>query len=162
MLAVSRSNSFKLWCSIGLISVCAGVHAEAPITPSASSPTPPAVNAIKKWETDTAMRQSMDNIRQAMAASQERIAQEQLSAQDYQRLADTLDKNLATLLKTRHTSKEAEKAFHLIVMMDLTQSLELMRSASKVQLQRAGAFGVQQSLRNYAQHFQHPGWISGT
>jgi len=33
-----------------------------------------------------------------------------------------------------------------------------MRASPKIQAQRAGAFGVLQSLRNYGQYFQHSGW----
>lgn len=92
----------------------------------------------------------MDNILQAMTASRDDIANNRLNTQDYQRLAETIDKNVALMMKTRSVNKETEKAFHLVVMMDLSQSTDLMRSGSKVTLQRAGAFGVIQSLRNYS------------
>jgi hypothetical protein len=144
MLTVLRSTSFSLWCGIGLISVSSVVSAAAPTQKSEVNSTEITLNAAQpKWATDEAVRQGMENIHQAMTASQEGIAKERLRAQDYQRLAETIDKNVA-------------------IMMDLSQSTELMRSGSKVPLQRAGAFGVIQSLRNYGQHFQHPDWISGT
>jgi hypothetical protein len=104
----------------------------------------------------------MNNIRQAIMANQDGIRNEQLRAQDYQRLADTIDKNVAAMRQNMQISKATEKAFHLVVMMDLTQSTELMRSGLKMPLQRAGAFGVMQSLRNYGDNFQHPGWVSAS
>ncbi len=112
--------------------------------------------------TDEAVRQGMENIRQAMMASQDGIRNEQLRAQDYQRLADTIDKNVAVMRQHMQLSKTTEKAFHLVVMMDLTQSTALMRTGLKVPLQRAGAFGVMQSLRHYGDNFQHSGWISAS
>lgn len=162
MLTVLRSTGFSLWCGIGLISASSLAFAAAPVQQPASSATEAPAKAVKKWETDEAVRLAMDNIRQAMTASQDNNTKERLDAQDYQRLAESIDKNLAVMMKTRNVNKETEKAFHLVVMMDLTQSTDLMRSGSKVTLQRAGAFGVIQSLRNYGKHFQHPGWISGT
>ncbi len=162
MLTVLRSPSFSLWCGIGLISASSLVYAAAPIQNPSASATEAPVNAVKKWETDEAVRMGMDNILQAMTASRDDIANNRLNTQDYQRLAETIDKNVALMMKTRSVNKETEKAFHLVVMMDLSQSTDLMRSGSKVTLQRAGAFGVIQSLRNYSKHFQHPGWISGT
>lgn len=163
MLTVLRSTGFSLWCGIGLISVSSLVCAAPPAQKSEASSTEITVNAAKpKWETDEAVRQGMANIRQAMTARLDGISKAQLSAQDYQRLAETIDKNIAVMMKTRNVNKETEKALHLVVMMDLSQSTDLMRSGLKVPLQRAGAFGVMQSLRNYGQHFQHPDWISGT
>jgi hypothetical protein len=54
--------------------------------------------------------------------------------------------------------KEVDAASYSIVMADLIHGAELMRSSPKIQVQRAGALGVQQSLRNYGKYFQHSGW----
>lgn len=162
MLTVLRSTGFSLWCGIGLISVSSLTYAAAPVQNPTTSATEASVSAVKKWDTDEAVRLGMENIRQAITASRDDITQERLGAQDYQRLAEVIDKNVAVMMKTRTINKETEKAFHLVVMMDLSQSTDLMRSGSKVSLQRAGAFGAIQSLRNYGKHFQHPGWISGS
>jgi hypothetical protein len=116
------------------------------------------LNHGKKWETDETLRRGMENIRQAMIASQQDIEKERLGAQDYQRLAIAVNKNVADMLKNCKLSKGADSAFHLVVLNDLTQSAELMRTAQKIQLQRVGALGVLQSLHNYGEYFQHPGW----
>ncbi|MEO8119398.1 MAG: hypothetical protein ABI606_08770 [Rhodoferax sp.] len=159
MLAVLRSPGLKLWCGIGLIFLTSLVYAVSPAQKSEAKNTETPLNHGKKWETDDAVRQGMENIREAMTTNQEGIANERLSAQDYERLAETINQNITVIVQTRKVTKAAEKAFHLVVMMDLTQSMLLMRSTSKVQLQRAGALGVLQSLRNYGQYFHHPGWI---
>jgi hypothetical protein len=162
MLKFLRSTGVALCSSIGLISASSLVSAATPVQKPAASATEVPVNAIKKWDTDEAVRQGMNNIRQAIMANQDGIRNEQLRAQDYQRLADTIDKNVAAMRQNMQISKTTEKAFHLVVMMDLTQSTELMRSGLKMPLQRAGAFGVMQSLRNYGDNFQHPGWVSAS
>ena len=110
-----------------------------------------------RWEADDVVHQSMESIRIAMAACKERIGRDQMRAQDYQHLAQAIDENVAAMLKNRKISKETEKAFHLVVMIDLAHSLQLMRTTSKTQIQRAGAFGVLQALRNYGEYFLPPG-----
>jgi hypothetical protein len=64
-------------------------------------------------------------------------------------------------VKNCKLSKEADAAFHTIVLADLSQSAELMRTSPKLKVQRAGALGVLQALRNYGEYFQHPGWSVG-
>lgn len=162
MLTVSRSTSFKVYGALGLmffaISVYADEHAHKPSERNAERTMTPG----KKWGTDEALRRGMDNIRQAMTASLEDIEKERLGAQDYQRLAEVVDKNVADMVKNCKLTKEADAAFHNIVLTDLTQSMALIRTSPKIQTQRAGALGVLQSLRHYGEYFQHPGWHLGT
>ena len=114
-----------------------------------------------KWETDPVLQHGMDAIRQAMTARQTGIKEGRLSASDYQQLAAIVDKNLAAIAKNSKLGKEADAAFHKIVLPDLTQTTELMRSSPKPAMQRVGALGVLQSLRNYGEYFRHPGWAVG-
>ena len=159
MLSVLRSTGLKLCSGIGLV-LCIAVAAAAAPAPTLATPkAESALNAGKKWETDTAIRQGMENIRQAMVESQTRITAEQLSAQDYQQLARKLDKNMADIEKNKTITKEAKTAFHLVIMIDLKQSVAMMRTGATVKLQRVGALGALQSLRLYGEYFQHPGWV---
>lgn len=158
MLSVIRSTGFRLLGAAGLILSTTLVHA-AESTPKSTAPGAVSTQIQgQKLEIDAATRQGMDNIRETMAAHQERIAKEQLNAQDYQQLADVIDKNVAIIMAHRTLSKEARKKFHLIVMLDLDQNVALMRSGLNVPLQRVGALGMLQILRNYGDYFQHPGW----
>lgn len=45
-----------------------------------------------------------------------------------------------------------------IVLADLTNSSELMRTSPKTQAKRVGALGIQQSLHNSGEYFENPGW----
>lgn len=157
MLAILRSTGFKVFGAIGLICLATLVYADTHMAKTSEH----TLNHGKKWETTEAMRQGMDNIRQVMSASQGGIEKEQLSAQDYQRLAETVDKNVADILKNGNLAITTSKAFHVVVLADLTQSTELMRTSPKVQTQRVAAMGVLHSLRNYGEYFQHPGWLLG-
>lgn len=158
MLAVLRSTGLRVLGATSLVLFAALVHAAEPTLKPTEPRAVSTLNQGKKWETDAAVRQGMESIRDAMAAHQERIAKDQLSAQDYQKLAALIEKNVASILANRKVSKEAGNAFHVIVMLDLTQNVELMRAGLKVSLQRVGALGMLQSLRNYGDYFQHPGW----
>lgn len=158
MLSVLRLTGFRLLGAAGLVLSATLVHAAEPIQKSTAPGAASTLSQGTKPEVDAATRQGMDNIRAVMAAHQERIAKEQLNAQDYQQLADVIDKNVAAIMAHRTLGKEARKEFHLIVMLDLDHNVALMRSGLKVPLQRAGALGMMQILRNYGEYFQHPGW----
>jgi hypothetical protein len=128
---------------------------------SASQGAGPASKQGQKWEADEALRQGMDDILRSMAASRADIEKECLNAHDYQRLADMVDRNATAIVKNCKLSKDADKAFHTIVLNDLTGGAQLMRSSPRLQAKRVGALGVLQSLRNYGEYFQHPDWSMG-
>jgi hypothetical protein len=159
MFAVLRFSTLKSLGAIGLLLLATQTYAAEPTPQPAARSAANTLNQGKKWDTDAATRQAMETIRQAMQASQSGIDKDQFTAQDYQRLAELIDQTVATMMKTRTLSKEAAKAFHLVVMVDLSQNLNLMLTGRSVALQRTGALGTQQSLRNYGVYFQHPGWL---
>ena len=161
MLAVLRSTGLQLLSAVGLLVLACGVSAETPAPKLENSRIESTLDQGKKWETDAVVRQGMENIRQVMVARQPRIAKAELNAQDYRQLTETIEQHLAAVMQNRKISKGAEKAFHLVVMVDLTQNLNLMRTGATVPLQRVGALGVLQSLRLYGEFFQHPGWAVG-
>lgn len=158
MLSVLRSTGFRLLGAAGLILSATLIHAAEPTQKSTEPSAVSTLSQGKKLEVDAATRQGMDNIREVMAAHQERIAKEQLNVQDYQQLADVIDKNVAAIMANRTLSKDVRKEFNLIVMLDLKQNVALMRSGLEVPLQRVGALGMLQILRNYGDYFQHSGW----
>lgn len=158
MRAVLQSKNFKLFGAAGLMMMSALVYAGEHEHKHAEGKPAASLNQGKKWETDTPLRQSMENIRQLMTNSQADIEKEKLKPADYQQLADAVDKNISYIVKNCKLSKEADNAFHTIVLADLIQNTEMMRKAPKIQMRRVGALGVLQSLRHYGEYFQHPGW----
>lgn len=159
MLAVLRSKNLKVWGAAGLLCVTALAFAEEPAW--RKRPRPDAETSArqdKKWEADEAVRQGMDSIRQLMAASRENIEKQKMTAQDYRQLADAVDKQVAVIEKNQKLPKDAYKALYVVALTDLARGTELMRNAPKVPAQRLGALEVLQSLRNYGQYFNHPGW----
>ena len=149
---------FKQWGACVVLALVACTSLSHATEPMKTTPPTAAAKVAPKWETDEALRQGMDSIRKSMAASQNGIKSDTLLAQDYQKLAQEVNKQLAGSISTRKLNKEAEIAFHLVVMIDINQCIEQMLSSRSVKLQHVGALGVLQILRNYGQYFQHPGW----
>ena len=123
----------------------------APITTASST-------ARKPYVTDEQVRVGMASIRQKMAAQEARIAKEQLSAHDYAALAQSIEADMQAHLARRNLPKAAAIAFNGSIWQDLSYCVGLMREGRSVAVQRTGALGVQQVLRNYPQYFDHPGW----
>ena len=159
MPAFFRSHTVKAWSTIGLIFLAFQVSAQSPSSPAKAQTNTRTAQQVKKWDADEATRRTMLSIRQTLTAKQAGIDAHQLKAEDYRQLAQAIDTALADLGKSNTQSKDAAKAFHLVVQIDLSHSLELMRSAATLELQRVGALGVRQALRNYGEYFQHPGWV---
>lgn len=158
IFTLARVASLKTCCAMGLLLLASQAMATAPelkpVPPNTSSAAP----QTKQWETDAAVRQGMANILQIMRPEQESIDHKRLNTADYQRLGKALDKEISNFLDKRKLSKEAEKSFHLVVMLDLTHGVELMRLSPKIDLQRVAAMGIYQTLHHYSEYFQHPDW----
>lgn len=112
----------------------------------------------EKWKTDEVVKLGMDNIRQAISVRQDDIIKGRLSAHDYHRIAIVIERNAAEIVRNCKLSKDADRAFHRVVLVDLLDGVTLMRTSKNIQAQRVGALGVLQSLRNYGKYFQHDGW----
>lgn len=158
MLSILRSKSLTVLGSIGLLCLATQVYAEEHSHKAGENKPAYTLNQGKKWEGDAVLRQGMEAIRQAVTANQEAIEKNRLGTQDYQRLADTVDQNLASIVKNCKLTKDVDAAFHTVVLADMSQSTEMIRTSPKIQIQRAGALGLLQALRNYGTYFQHPGW----
>jgi hypothetical protein len=112
----------------------------------------------EKWKNDEVVKLGMDNIRQAISVRQDDIIKGRLSAHDYHRIAIVIERNAAEIVRNCKLAKDADSAFHSVVLVDLLDGVTLMRTSKNIQSQRVGALGVLQSLRNYGKYFQHEGW----
>ena len=158
MLAILRLAGLGVCVATGLMALAAPVYADEHMHKEGTHGAAPALKPGQKWATDEVLRGGMDSIRQAMLANRDAIEKGRLGAQDYQRLAATVSKETTRIVNTCKLSKETDAAFHSTVLADLLHGTELMQTSPKVQVQRAGALGVLQTLRNYGNYFQHPGW----
>ena len=127
-------------------------------TPAPSADSVVAPSSTTRFATDAAVREGMLAVRATMEEQEAAIAGKQLDAAAYTALARRLDTALQGPLSRRSLPKAAAIAFRGSIWQDLEYCMELMRAGRSVSMQRAGAFGVQQVLRNYPLYFDHPGW----
>ena len=135
--------------------------ASCALTPSMAQTkpaTPASSPAIGRVVTDAAVREGMAAIRTLMAAQEAGIAHNKLSTKDYADLARAIEAPMQSRLAQRSLPKAAAVAFNGSIWQDLSYCVGLMREGQALAVQRTGALGVQQVLRNYPLYFDHPGW----
>lgn len=108
-----------------------------------------------KLATDETLRAGMTNVAELMNRW-EAIARAQPKTTDYAELAQGVRKELSNVIARCKLPPVSDNAFHAILK-DLNSSLDLMASP-RLDLQKTGALGLKQALRNYARYFDHPGW----
>lgn len=144
--------------STGLMLVTSLAHADEHAHKPREKISAPTLKQGERWATDATLRRNMDNIRLVFITNQDGILKERLKTQDYQHLAQLIDKSMADIVKNCKLTQVADEAFHVVVIADLVENATLMRTASNIQTQRVGALGALQTLGNYGKYFQHPRW----
>ena len=158
MITTFQLKGLKALGALVLIFSTVSAHADGHIYKANKPASEKPLKLGEKWSTDEVVRLGMDNIRQAVSVSQGDIIQGKLNSQDYLAIADVVDRNVTDMVKKCKLSPDADKAFHIVVLVDLKGSVEFMRVSRNVQTQRVGALAVLQTLRNYGKYFQHNGW----
>jgi hypothetical protein len=113
------------------------------------------LNGGKKWETDAALRQAMDSLRQAVAASLPEIHENRLPAAGYSALARKVDSEVGNIVSNCKLEPKADAQLHLIVA-DLLAGAEQMAGKVKKAKRQDGAVKVVGALEKYASYFDHP------
>lgn len=158
MITTFQLKGLKALGALVLIFSTVSAHADGYVYKPNKPASEKTLKLGEKWSTDEVVRLGMDNIRQAVSVSQGDIIQGKLNSQDYLAIADAVDRNVTDMVKKCKLSPDADKAFHIVVLVDLKGSVEFMRVSRNVQTQRVGALAVLQTLRNYGKYFQHNGW----
>ena len=158
MITTFQLKGLKALGALVLIFSTVSAHADGYVYKPNKPASEKTLKLGEKWSTDEVVRFGMDNIRQAVSLSQGDIIQGKLNSQDYLAIADAVDRNVSDMVKKCKLSPDADKAFHIVVLVDLKGSVEFMRVSRNVQTQRVGALAVLQTLRNYGKYFQHNGW----
>lgn len=114
------------------------------------------LNAGKKWATDAPLRQSMNDINQAMAKALPLIHKNQFDHAAYQALAATVNQRVAYAVEHCKLEPKADAMLHLIIA-DLTAGAETMEGKT-TNSRHDGAVLVRDALKAYGDFFQHPGW----
>lgn len=114
------------------------------------------LNAGKKWATDAALRQSMDDINQAMAKALPLIHKDRFGDSDYAALATTINQKVSYAIEHCKLEAKADAMLHLVIA-DLMAGAEIMEGKTAA-ARHDGAVRVRQALESYGKYFQHPNW----
>ena len=112
------------------------------------------LNAGKKWETDAALRQSMDDINQAMARALPLIHKKRFSDSDYATLATTINQKVEYAVEHCKLEAKADAMLHLVIG-ELMAGAEIMEGKTAA-TRHDGAVRVRHALESYGKYFQHP------
>ena len=114
------------------------------------------LNAGKKWATDAALRQSMDDINQAMAKALPLIHKDRFGDSDYAALATTINQKIGYAVEHCKLDAKADAMLHLVIA-ELMAGAEIMEGKTTA-ARHDGAVRVRQALESYRKYFQHPNW----
>ncbi len=114
------------------------------------------LNAGKKWATDAALRQSMDEINQAMAKALPLIHKDRFGDADYAALATTINQKVGYAVENCKLEPKADAMLHLVIA-ELMAGAEIMNGKTSA-TRHDGAVRVRQALQSYGKYFQHPNW----
>lgn len=114
------------------------------------------LNAGKKWATDAALRQSMDEINQAMAKALPLIHKDRFGDADYAALATTINQKVGYAIENCKLEPKADAMLHLVIA-ELMAGAEIMDGKTSA-ARHDGAVRVRQALQSYGKYFQHPNW----
>ena len=121
-----------------------------------AAPTQLQLNAGKQWATDATLRQSMNEINQAMGKALPLIHGTRFNDGDYQALATTVSQKVAYAVENCKLDARADAMLHLVIA-DLLAGAEAMEGKAG-KPRHDGAVQVMQALKSYGKYFRHPGW----
>jgi hypothetical protein len=104
------------------------------------------LNAGKRWPTDGALRQGMEDIRTIMAEAPARP--------DYGRMGVAIEAKTDAIVLNCKLGPEADAQLHLILA-GLIDGAQAMKGSKHP---KDGASLVHGALKDYGQFFDHPGW----
>jgi hypothetical protein len=156
------TNAARALALAAALAFGAGVHADAQAQHqhdhgAAAQAQALTLDAGKKWGTDEPLRRAMANIRAATQASLHGIHDATLPAARYDRLARTVEKEVASIVANCRLEPQADAQLHLIVA-DLVLGADAMAGKRKDLDRRRGALKTVDALQNYGDYFDDPGW----
>jgi len=115
------------------------------------------LNAGKKWATDDPLRQGMTKIRDAVGAKLPAVHRGKMSAAQYAALGGEIDAQIAHIVQNCKLDPKADEVLH-VILADLIEGNEILQGKNAKQKRSAGVVKVVQSLEQYGNYFDHPGW----
>lgn len=109
----------------------------------------------RKWATDAPLREGMSAIREALARQHPESGK--ASGADYEALAATIEKNVASIVANCKLPPEADRNLHFVVA-DLVAATDELRGKTAGVAPAEGVHKAVQAVNVYGRYFQHPGF----
>ena len=107
------------------------------------------------WETDSALREGMQRIRDEAAQSWPAYQQHKFTQDAADALAGSIDRNVRFMINNCKLDPEADAALHGLL-------TELLAGASDIKSDPQAPNGLPRivnTLKEYPRYFRHPGWV---
>lgn len=113
------------------------------------------LNDGKKWETDAPLRDGMAKIGAAVDSKLPALGKAQEAAQ-FDALAGEIDTQLASIVQNCKLEPAADEVLH-VILAEMMEGNEALRAGSG-ESRMHGVERVVDTLKAYAEHFDHPGF----
>lgn len=111
----------------------------------------------KKWASDAALRQHMENLRASFAENKKVMHAKTIKTESYQQLSAQTEKAVNDIIAECKLSPEADASLHHIIA-DMLAGADMMKRKEKIS-QQQGNHKVISALNAYGKTFDHPGWV---
>lgn len=105
-----------------------------------------------EWKSDAPLRKAMAKLRSDLHPLMPVIHQDELAVNQYEKLADSVNKQVNYMIENCELEGEADAQLHLIIA-DLMASAKAMQGEAENQVRRDGAIRMVGALNNYATYF---------
>jgi hypothetical protein len=112
----------------------------------------------KKWKTDEPLRQSMANMRGAIAERLHEIHSGRLSQEQYAALGKTIESQVGAIVAECKLEPKADAMLHIVVA-DLLGAADVMQGKAQGKPAEA-AHRAAMALNSYGRYFNHPKWAA--
>lgn len=115
------------------------------------------LNQGKKWETDAALRQGMENLHRIVSTGLNNARGNRLKPDDYKTMSGEIMTQFTYIVENCDLEPEADAQLH-ILLGDIVQGVEVIEGKMKSEQPEHGLNRMAKALNNYGTYFDHPNW----
>lgn len=116
------------------------------------------LNNGKKWPTDAALRDGMNQIKKLVEEQIDGIHKNTLSPEKYAALSDGISTATTNIFKNCKLNPDADAVLH-VILAQILDGMKAMKTAEGKDARRNGALKVIAALGDYPKYFAHDGWV---
>jgi hypothetical protein len=117
------------------------------------------LNSGEKWRTDDALRHAMTNIRISVSTTLTAIHSGNLKSTQYDVLTKNIEKEIAFIVAHCKLDAKADAYLH-ILLGGFSNGMNIVKAKRSNQARKVGVINMAETLNDYGNYFDHPGWQS--